>query len=113
MALSPAARSRVTLVNRFRTEAGLELPDMNNNMDTTNDDRRDNEARTTKQGRYLIASKNVMSRRKIHFSHKQYCLQAVPVRGPTSKLHYLNIDRRQQKPDGKKWFYVDLVLKRC
>lgn len=82
MVLSPGSRSRLNLLNRLRTEVGGELPEMNATPVTVNDEEDkigDGQSTTTKRGRYLIASKDIMSRRKIHVIHRQYCLQAVPV----------------------------------
>jgi hypothetical protein len=80
MALSPGARKRKTILNRLLAES--ELPEMRCRPLQEKSDRGDLErARSVKQGRYLIASKEILSRRRLsHVVHKQYCLQAVPVR---------------------------------
>jgi hypothetical protein len=80
MALSPGARKRKTILDRLRAES--ELPEMRGRPLQEKSERGDLErARSVKQGRYLIASKEILSRRRLsHVVHKQYCLQAVPVR---------------------------------
>jgi hypothetical protein len=80
MALSPGARKRKKILNRLRVESGGALPEVSGQQEKKERGGGDLErTRSVKQGRYLIASKEILSRRQLfHVVHKQYCLQAVP-----------------------------------